>query len=199
MVLNTTWRPEWAANLLHKADAWAFEKACRGDEKSARQLVSKLSAPAHALAWRMLGDSAEAQDVVQEAFTKLFVTQQFGGTSSLATYFHVIVTRLCLDRLRANQVVTFDLDDELQASMADDSQGPYQNLQTSQSASVIQQAMMLLKPRQRAALTLWAYQDATVTEIAKTLQIQTNAAHQLLHRAKINLRDKLRELGYVTE
>jgi len=52
--------------------------------------------------------------------------------------------------------------------------------------------MMFLNPRQRAALALWAYQDATVAEIAKAIDIEINAAHQLLHRAKINLRKKWR-------
>jgi len=43
---------------------------------------------------------------------------------------------------------------------------------------------------------LWAYQDASIPEIAKATGIEVNAAHQLLHRAKINLRKKMEELGY---
>jgi RNA polymerase sigma-70 factor (ECF subfamily) len=53
-----------------------------------------------------------------------------------------------------------------------------------------------LNARQRAALALWAYHDATISEIAKATGLEVNAAHQLLHRAKINLRKKMEHLGY---
>lgn len=196
MVLNSKWKPNWVSTFLHKTDAWLFDQACHGNEKAAHALVSKLSPKAHTLAWRMLGDSVEAQDVVQEGFIKLFETQQFEGASALATYFHVIVTRLCLDRMRVNRSVGFDLSDELQDLVEDESQNPFKDLQVAQSSSLIQKAMMQLKPRQRAVLTLWAYQDTTTSEIASIMALEVNAVHQLLHRAKINLREKLEGLGY---
>ena len=118
--------------------------------------------------------------------------------SALATYFHVIVTRLCLDRMRVNRAVRFDLSEELQDLLEDESQNPFKDLQAAQSSSLIQKAMMSIKPRQRAVLTLWAYQDATMSEIAEMMELEVNAVHQLLHRAKINLREKLEGLGYET-
>jgi RNA polymerase sigma-70 factor, ECF subfamily len=198
MVVNMKWKPNWASSFLHKTDAWLFEQACQGDEKAAHQLVAKLSPRAHSLAWRMLGDSSEAQDVVQEGFIKLFQSKQFEGASALATYFYVIVTRLCLDRMRVNRAVRFDLSEELQDLLEDESQNPFKDLQAAQSSSLIQKAMMSIKPRQRAVLTLWAYQDATMSEIAEMMELEVNAVHQLLHRAKINLREKLEGLGYET-
>jgi RNA polymerase sigma-70 factor (ECF subfamily) len=56
--------------------------------------------------------------------------------------------------------------------------------------------MQFLNARQRAALALWAYHDAGIPEIAKAIGLDVNAAHQLLHRAKINLRKKMEHLGY---
>jgi len=196
MVLNLKWKPTWASSFLHKSDAWLFEQANKGDEKAANQIVAKLSPRAHSLAWRMLGDSSEAQDIVQESFIKLFETKQFEGASALASYFHVIVTRLCLDRMRVKGGVKFDLSEELQDLVVDESQNPFKDLQVAQSSSLIQKAMMSIKPRQRAVLTLWAYQDATVSEIASMMELEVNAVHQLLHRAKINLREKLEAMGY---
>ena len=58
------------------------------------------------------------------------------------------------------------------------------------SSAQLQQALASLPPRQRLALAMWAYGDAEVSEIAHTLRIDPNAAHQLLHRAKRSLRDK---------
>jgi RNA polymerase sigma-70 factor (ECF subfamily) len=43
------------------------------------------------------------------------------------------------------------------------------------------------------ALAMWAYADADVAQIARSLELDTNAAHQLLHRAKATLRRSLQE------
>ena len=57
----------------------------------------------------------------------------------------------------------------------------------------LQAAMQALPPRQRMALAMWAYADADVVQIARSLELDTNAAHQLLHRAKTALRRSLQE------
>lgn len=181
------------------SDTALFAQACRGDEKAARRLVQQLSPQAYAVAWRMLGDAAQAQDMVQEGFIKLFSTQQYAGASRLSTYFYTVVTRLCLERLRAQRATPLDWvdgEEESANNAPDDSGNPLAHLQNAEAASMAQKAIMTLPPRQRAALTLWAYQDASAAHIAHTLEIDVNAAHQLLHRAKTQMRAKLKEWGY---
>jgi len=170
-----------------------LEAARGGDPRAARQLVASLSEAAHGLAWRMLGNTADAQDVVQEGFIKL-LNSRFRGESKLATYFHTLIARLCLDRLRSPGRA-FEVWDEDNLT-EDPSPNPEQTLALHQSADQVQQALMQLPPRQRLALNLWAHHDASVADIAHTLDIPTNAAHQLLHRAKINLKHHLKALGH---
>jgi len=170
-----------------------LEAARGGDTRAARQLVASLSEAAHGLAWRMLGNTADAQDVVQEGFIKL-LNSRFRGESKLATYFHTLIARLCLDRLRSPGRA-FEVWDEDNLT-EDPSPNPEQTLALHQSADQVQQALMQLPPRQRLALNLWAHHDASVADIAHTLDIPTNAAHQLLHRAKINLKHHLKALGH---
>ena len=170
-----------------------LEAARGGDTRAARQLVASLSEAAHGLAWRMLGNTADAQDVVQEGFIKL-LNSRFRGESKLATFFHTLIARLCLDRLRSPGRA-FEVWDEDNLT-EDPSPNPEQTLALHQSADQVQQALMQLPPRQRLALNLWAHHDASVADIAHTLDIPTNAAHQLLHRAKINLKHQLKALGH---
>ena len=54
-------------------------------------------------------------------------------------------------------------------------------------------SMARLSRRQRMALAMWAYADADVPAIARALELDANAAHQLLHRAKAALRQHLKE------
>jgi len=188
--------PLWASMMAHQSDAIYFSKALEGDPKAARQLIANLSPKAHALAWRILGESTEAEDIVQAAFIKLFETKQYDGKSALSTYLHTIVTRLCFDKLRSSGSHKLDYGFESDALMTDDELNPIESLEKKQSDSNVQHAMLFLNARQRAALALWAYHDATMPEIAKATGIEVNAAHQLLHRAKVNLRKKMEELGY---
>jgi len=182
--------------LVHKAEAAAFSAALNGDTKSARKLIASLSPKAHALAWRILGESREAEDIVQTAFIKLFEAKQYDGKSALSTYMHTIVTRLCFDKLRASASHKLDYGFEFDELVSDSTSTPFEVLERKQSDSNVQHAMQFLNARQRAALALWAYHDASISEIAKATGLEVNAAHQLLHRAKINLRKKMEQLGY---
>jgi RNA polymerase sigma-70 factor (ECF subfamily) len=164
-----------------------LEGASAGNAQAIGVLVDLLSPKAHALAWRMLGDAREAEDVVQDALIKLLGSKQFEARSSLSTYFHTIVSRICFDRLRAGKLdLVSDADwgeiiDE--ANLSPDSQ-----CELGQSKEFIQNALSQLNPRQRLAITLWTYEDANADKIAKIMGIDSNAAHQLLHRAKLNLK-----------
>jgi RNA polymerase sigma-70 factor (ECF subfamily) len=166
-------------------------RAHRGDALAARLLVMRLSPPAHRLAWRMLGDRALAEDVVQEGLEKLFRIRQYQGDARLSTYFHTLVARLCLDRCRALDPVRFDADLAEHSQLIDPDAGPEQAMQQGQQATRVQRAMQALPPRQRMALSLWAYHDHTVAEIAEVMQLERNATDQLLHRAKAHLKKQL--------
>lgn len=167
-----------------------WQEAVSGNVRAAQVLVDQLTPKAHALAWRMLGDRHEAEDVVQDALIKLLRTKSFEGRSSLGTYFHTIVSRLCLDRLRATQPDEFH--EEGWSDFANEDQ-PLSSLSGKQSALELQKAITQLKPRQRLAILLWTYQDAGADEIARVMDLEVNAAHQLLHRAKQNLKKLLGE------
>lgn len=92
-----------ASIVTHQADAAAFYSSLEGDTKAARKLIASLSPKAHALAWRILGDSSEAEDIVQLAFIKLFEAKQYDGKAALSTYLHTIggCTEFCVNGLMA--------------------------------------------------------------------------------------------------
>jgi len=163
-------------------------RAHKGDALAARLLVMRLSPPAHQLAWRMLGDAALAEDVVQEALEKLFRIRQYQGDARLSTYFHTMVSRLCLDRSRALDPVRYDSELVDESLVPDPNLNPEQSTARDQQSSRLQKAMTALPPRQRMALSLWAYQDSSVTEIAEVLGMERNATDQILFRAKANLK-----------
>ncbi len=175
-------------------DRGLFRSARAGEPKATRALVESLSPRAHALAWRMLGDTAEAEDVLQEAFVRLFNGAEFQGQSRLGTFFHTMVARLCLDRIRRRKPeLLLDAQDFDQVSEEERQPfpDPEDQLSHQQLADQMQAAITRLSPRQRMAISLWAYHDFEVTDIARALDCDLNAAHQCLHRAKVSLRKLL--------
>jgi RNA polymerase sigma-70 factor (ECF subfamily) len=179
--------------LAWQSDHGLWQEATGGNTRAVRHLVEQLTPKAHALAWRMLGSTHEAEDVVQDAFIKLFGSRSFEGRSSLGTYFHTIVSRLCLDRLKASR--TRQLCDDDLSELTDELE-PSHLMKQKEEQSEIRQALAKLNPRQRLAMILWAYQDASAEEIAITMDLEVNAAHQLLHRAKQNMKKIMEKEGH---
>jgi RNA polymerase sigma-70 factor (ECF subfamily) len=173
------------------SDEVLFQRALEGDSKCAKLLIESLSPKAFGLALRIVGDKAAAEDVVQEAFLKLFNGSRFEGRSKISTYFYSIVSNCCIDHLRKNEKHLAN-DPLEEASLMASQDNPQTSLAKLQQAKDLQALIMQLSPRQRVALSMWAYQDASLLDIAKALDLEVNAANQLLHRAKLALKSLLK-------
>lgn len=169
-----------------RADATLLAAALDGDRRAVAALVDRLAPQGHALAWRLTGSRAEAEDAVQEAFLRLW---RDGGRlearAQISTWFLTVVRNLCFDRLRRRDD---PLDDETRDTLVDDGPTPEDRLLLAAAAGELHAALERLPPRQRHALMLWAWQDHDVGQIANALDIAPNAAHQLLFRARRSLR-----------
>lgn len=162
-------------------------KAIEGDNSASLELINLLSRPAYSLAWRMLGNQADAQDVVQESFIKLWkYGTQFTGSSALSTYFYTIVSRECLNFLSEKSRYVQDDDIEQEELTRDVT---IENL--AYPKEDIKKALETLNKKQRMAMILWAYHDYTAQEIAEMMDMNKNSVDQLLLRAKVKLKKAL--------
>lgn len=183
--------------LAPAGDGWAeWRAATGGDPASARALVARLTPPALALARQVLGRPEDAEDVVQDSFLRLWSARPDDQiTAQVSTYFHTIVLNRCRSLLSRQREWATDPDElqtlqEQQADTALASPGT-EPLDEARQTSQLHSALTALPPRQRLALALWAYADADAAAIGLALGIEANAAHQLLHRAKRQLRSAL--------
>lgn len=177
-------------------DDWALlRQACAGHPPSAQQLVKALTPQAYSLAIRLVGRREDAEDAVQDAFVRLWrSTPDSTRGATLATYFNTIVLNRCRSLLvkRREQGTEPDALTELQdAQQAPDEAHAFAALSPHAHQTRLLQALDSLPARQRMAIAMWAYADASAAEIAHTLAMDANAAHQLLHRAKLALRTRL--------
>ncbi len=146
-----------------------------------------------ALAYRMLGSRAEAEDVVQDTWLR----QQQVDLASLEfarAYLSRIATNLCLDRLqsaraRREQYVGCWLPEPLEDAPGPTVEGPQAQLEYAQNVSVaFMLALERLSPLERAAFLLHDVFDESFDEVGQRLGRSAAACRQLANRARTHVR-----------
>ncbi len=137
------------------------------------------------IATRVLGDHAEAEDVVQQAWLRLDrATGRGDEIDQLAAWLTTVTTRLCLDRLRSRTPVPVE-DEELAHAAAATSPDPADDVALADTVAIALQAVIdRLSPRERVAFVLhdtFAFEFAT---IASLLDTTPAAARKLASRAR---------------
>ena len=167
-------------------------RAASGDERAAAALVDRLGPRALASAQRLLGSRAEAEDVVQEGFLRLWrkgADWDAGGAARPGTWLHRVVHNLALDRLRRAGAAWDELDDAL----PDAGPGVEAWLMAAERAEALEAALAALPPRQRAAVVLRHVEGYANPEIAAMLGCGVEAVESLTARGKRALRRMLEE------
>lgn len=174
-------------------DAALIARAGRGDAAAFRALVERHGEPMYRLAWRMLCDAAEAEDVVQEAFTRLWTgaPNWRAGTGRVGGWLHRVCTNLCLDRLRRRP--TLDLADVPEP--ADERIAAPEAMDAARVSDLVTDALAALPDRQRAAIVLTYYEALPNAGAAELMEMNVKAFESLLLRARGALRKAIEARG----
>jgi RNA polymerase sigma-70 factor (ECF subfamily) len=161
-----------------------------GDRVAFRQLVDVHQRPLSAFARRMLGDSAAADDIVQETLLRLWTrADRFDASvARLTTWLHNIARNLCVDSLRRgsrSQALATEVVED------DGGAGPEQDEVARRRAARVRDALASLPERQRSALLLCHYQGLSNRDAAQLLGVGVEALESLLARARRRLRREL--------
>ncbi|WP_090219151.1 RNA polymerase sigma factor [Litoreibacter janthinus] len=155
-----------------------------GDGAAAEALTVRLSPQALSFARRMLGDLAEAEDVVQEAMLRLWriAPDWRPGEAKPATWLYRVVNNLCIDRLRRRQRVDVGLDGT--AEPADPTPSVEARLIQADRLAALDAALEILPDRQRQAVVLRHIEGLQNPEIAQIMEISVEAVESLTARGK---------------
>jgi RNA polymerase sigma-70 factor (ECF subfamily) len=177
------------ARLDEASDDELVARVAQGDEAACRLLVDRHLTRMISLARRMLGSQADAEEVAQEVFLRVWThaSRWEPGRAQFRTWLHRVATNLCLDRLRRHTTDDIDSIPEPES----DEPGPDVLLEQRDLARRVDAALQALPARQRAAVTLTHYQGLTNIEAAETLEISVEAVESLLGRARRQLRETL--------
>lgn len=168
-------------------------RAGQGDPAAVRALVARKLGRVLALAERMLGDAAEAEDVAQEAFFRVWrnAARWRPGAARFDTWLHRVTLNLCYDRLRRRRErPTADPPER-----PDPGPAPDRGLHAADIGRRVRIALMALPPRQREAIVVCHYQDMGNIEAARAMGVTVEALESLLSRGRRALKVALADLA----
>ncbi|MEZ5750651.1 MAG: RNA polymerase sigma factor [Paracoccaceae bacterium] len=195
MPRDTTFRMTDQATL---SDDDLLALYARGDASAAAVLVDRLGPRVLRLAFRLLQDRAEAEDVTQEALLKLWqiAPKWQPGAAQPSTWLHRVAANLATDRLRRRRGVALDAIEEPD----DPTPSALDSMIARDRQRALDEALALLPDRQRIAVVLRHLEGMNNPTIAATMGIGVEAVESLTARGRRRLTELLSprrdELGY---
>ena len=173
-------------------DEELLDASADGDRRAFDQLFRRHYAHVFRVAHGALLDGAEANDVAQEVFVRLYQRpNQWSRVVPLRHFLFQVALNEALGvrrRLRA-----FGRQWYLQRAQ----RTPEDAVQRSQTVILLERELLALQPRQRAALALYLEADLEPREIALVMRMTPNATRVLLHRALEQVRQRAQSAGLV--
>jgi RNA polymerase sigma-70 factor (ECF subfamily) len=172
-----------------------------GDERAYEQLIERFQTPIYNLAFRLLNDQADASDVLQEVFLKVFRNiGHFRGECSLRTWLYRIAVneshnrRRWLFRHRPGETgidAATDDSEMWEKPLFDTSETPFDFTMNREAQLLLEEGLAAINPVFRSALVLREVEDMSYEEIAEILEISIGTVKSRIVRGREALRHYL--------
>lgn len=182
-------------NLQDITDESLMARVRGGDHEAFSALVKRHTKMFYAAAYRMCSNPDEAEDIVQDAFLKLWNNPAMWDSergAKFTTWFYRVVTNQAVDTMRKKKKTTGD---EAFEFIADDRASQQETMEESQQQAALEGAIQSLPERQKLALNLCFYEGLSNKEAAEIIGVGLKGLESLLMRAKAGLRDELVRRG----
>jgi RNA polymerase sigma-70 factor (ECF subfamily) len=187
--------------LKELADEELCAKVAQHDQQAFELLVERHQARAYRLACSILSNEADARDVSQDAFIRLYESaHRFDGRSRFSTWFYRVLVNLCIDHRRRRKwwgkllplAGPGDDPDEPGIDPPSADPQPDQAAIGRESAGQLGEALKRLSPNQRTAVLLQVQEGLSSREIAQVLNCSENTARVHIHRGLAALKKILK-------
>lgn len=179
-------------------DRATIEAVLAGDRNAYGSLVIRHSRMLFRLAFRMTGNEADADDVVQDAFLRGFQKLgTFEARANFGTWIYRIAVHCALDKLQSRRrelarQVSEENDPEQDAVQVPDlAPGPERLTLAAEIGALGEQAMQALTAMERTAFVLRHMEERNTDEIAAALNVAPNTAKQTVYRAVQKMRKRM--------
>ncbi len=174
----------------------------RGDDAAFCELVDKYKQPVMNLAYRILRDATEAEDLAQNVFLQVHKSaHRYEASARFTTWLFTIARNLCLNEIRRRSrhpadsldAGSVELDDQPARQYEDHKTFlPTENLLHGELEQKIELALAELPEPQRTAILLCRGDEMSYEEIAEVVGCSLAATKSLIHRGRETLKQKLK-------
>ena len=180
-------------------DAQLVVRSLKQDHEAFGQLIDRHASRIITLAYRMVGDRAEAEDLAQEAFLTAFkALPTFRADAKFSTWLYRIAANKCKDWLRAKRPgmgqQDVDIDELLDMQVADE-QTPERLLSQQQVGRELEQAILRLPPLYREAFVLKHVEGLSYEEMEAILGVQGDTLKMRVYKGRLQLSRELAALN----
>ena len=170
---------------------------CHGDEQAYEILIQRYQQPVYNLVYRLLNDPADASDIVQEVFLKIFRNvASFRHGSSLKTWIYRIAVNEAYNHRRwfsrhQRQNVALEPEESTASpadNFADPGRSPFEEAVGRETRALVEAALEKLNPNFRAAVVLRDLEDLSYEEIAAVLEVSLGTVKSRILRGREALR-----------
>jgi RNA polymerase sigma-70 factor, ECF subfamily len=178
-----------------------IQKAIEGDTFAFRQIVEQHQGFAYAVSYRMVSNEEDAEDIVQEAFIRLWNNlHNYKPEVKLSTWLYKIITNLCLDYLKSARVKQKKNHVAMSTELNMNSiSGADDMVNANELHTVIQEAASSLTPAQKAVFVLRDLEQLTVEEVGEILSMSAGNIKSNLYYARQHVADVLKKYYQVNE
>ena len=178
----------------------------QGDDSCFEALVDRYKQRVFNLAYRFVGNYEEAEDIIQEVFINVYRSRNtYSPKAKFTTWLYTITKNTCLKKLRIKKNNLISINENIELSkgtvtrqIADvKSPNAAKAMIDYERSQIIKEAINSLPQGQKVVILLRRYDDLAYNEIAEVMKISAKAVKSLLHRARLNLKEKLKK--YITE
>lgn len=180
-----------AAEIVFDEDSELLDRLATGDEAAFRLLVERHIDRAYAIALRIVGNAADAEDVVQDTMLKIWSHRGRWqhGRAKFSTWLYRVISNRCIDLRRKprNENV------ETVPEVADGQPGAVEIIERNELNGLLELAMQRLPEQQRIAVIFSYHENMSNGEIAQVMDTTVAAVESLLKRGRQQLRQLLRK------
>lgn len=185
---------------MHPDDDLLVKRSRNGDLDAFEELVKRYEGKVYTVAYRFMGNHADASDLAQDAFIRAYqALPSFRGDASFATWLYRIVSNVCRDEIRKQQrhkKVSLDevmLQPGGNPSLMAAEMSPEESAETNEIQYMVQKQLNSLSGDHRLILVMREIQGLSYEEIASSLDCTLGTVKSRLNRARQTLRQKMLE------
>ena len=178
-----------------KDDRYYINKVLGGDVQAFSYLVDKYKDMVFTLAFRILKNRENAEEVAQDSFVKVYQNLgKFKSKSKFSTWLYRIVYNTAISRVRVKQKTTMSIEDEKFYEIGDDEHDVNKSFDIENNKMILQRLLNKLDETDRALITLYYLDGCKISEIVEITGYNDSNIKVKLHRTRKKMQEELHRI-----